>query len=243
MVGLTKRKAWVLVIIVAAFGTILGVLVSGVAFAVVIAVTLTLINWILVPIYRPRAITKFRSREKELQKSWSKFRVEGMSLTYAEGQWRTVAIILLILTSFAAFVFAIIAVDNVTGFLGPSPTRSPPLSVGTWLVVACAFFGLTFLPAWVFAYIQITKTCHEVTSRGIRKGSPWSKSFFATWDDIESMSYRYMSDSYIIRTSKGTIKMRAGLDGISFFLQLVSENVPTEKTRQAFHPRRRYINW
>ena len=170
-------------------------------------------------------------REIELKKSWDEFRVRGKLLTYPDWYWRTAAILFAV-TAFLVFGVLIVAVVNVTSVPPPS---QPGLAIG----ISAFFAALWFLPPWV-AFIQFTKVGHEVTSTGIRKGSPWSRSFFARWDEVESVSYSYFWDSYIIRTAKGTIRMRAFLDGITFLLEMVSENVSPEKNREAFIRKRRY---
>ncbi len=82
----------------------------------------------------------------------------------------------------------------------------------TWFVIV-GFFFLFSLPFT----IELFGVHHGLTDRGIRKGSPWSKRFFVQWDEVSSVKYSSLYEGYVVRTSKGTIRLSSYLPGIGEF--------------------------
>lgn len=83
---------------------------------------------------------------------------------------------------------------------------------GTWLVIV-AFFLLFSLPFT----IELFGVSHRLTEHGIRKCSPWSKKFFAGWEELSSVKYSGVYEGYVVRTPKGTIRLSSYLRGIGEF--------------------------
>ncbi len=93
-----------------------------------------------------------------------------------------------------------------------------------WLTVTTFFllFSFPFL-------IEFFGVSHRLAQDGIRKGSPWSRKFFARWEDFISVQYSMASSGYILRTTKGTIRLPIYLRGIHEVLGGMAEHLPQNK--------------
>jgi len=192
--------------------------INVVVGAVVLSLLISIPSTLTLPWAKERYMRKIRLREQELKKSWDKFRVQGKVLTYPEDMWKSVmGLFILPLYVIFAFGMALIAAAHYH-----------PEDVGGLISVMLIFAALTAIWPWLW-FIRVYSVAHEVTCAGIRKTSLFSKSFSASWDEVNSITYSYWRDSYVLHTNKGIIRIRGISDGIKFFLQMVSENVPPER--------------
>jgi hypothetical protein len=199
------------------------------AFAAVVAFLIGISSSILGRRLRARLGTECEAREEEQRASWSIYRTEGKIMSYPNVALRA-SLGLFAITTYAVFGLTLLYICVATGVLVLSSPRS-------FIAVWGFLVALTFIPPWL-SFINVRKVAHEVSSKGMKKRSPWSRSFFVTWKEVRSVSYNYSLDSYIVKTDKGTIRVRAILDGIDFLLQMVSEHVPEEKRPKLMSGRR-----
>jgi len=175
--------------------------------------------------WRPGYWRAFTLREFELRKSWDRYRTEGLLMTYPR-MWKTLPFFVFGLI-ISVFVIALIAILQGV----PHPTESSTSDV-TALVIFFLFLGV--VPSMFF--IEAFGSDCMISVSEIRKLSPWSRKICARWSEVQSVSYDPRLKSYMVKTSKGTIRVRAVLQGIGFFLEIVSEKVPLEKRSGGYHP-------
>jgi len=221
-----KRKTWLkigIVIAIASIGTLLLAFLSGIALAIGFGVLLAVINSIVGPMASEKPMMRLRNRETELRKSWNEFRVKGKLLYYPEWVGRRLIGVGFILAGFMVYVAIILALAIAADVIPASPSQNRSVLEGVAFVAA-----MLLIAPWI-TFIQVTKTAHEVSSSGLRRGSPWARSIHVSWGEVKGVSYSPWTDSYIVTTDKGKIKLRGVLDGIDFFKEMVSINVPPEK--------------
>jgi hypothetical protein len=69
---------------------------------------------------------------------------------------------------------------------------------------------ILILPLFIEAY----GTRFIVTKEGISKQSPWSKNFFARWDEMREIKYNRQSGGYVIKTMTGKLRLDPFLSGL-----------------------------
>jgi len=221
-----KRKTWLkigIVVAIASIGVLLLLFLSGIAFAIGFGVLLAVINSIVGPMASEKPMMRLRNREAELRKSWDEFRVKGKLLYYPEWVGRRLIGVGFTLAGFMVFMVVILAIAISAHVIPASPSQNRSV-LGVFAVIAAV---LLIVP-WI-TFIQVTKTGHEISSIGLRRGSPWARSIYVSWGEVREISYSLLTDSYVVSTDKGKIKLRAVLDGIDFFKEMVSVNVPLER--------------
>jgi hypothetical protein len=87
-----------------------------------------------------------------------------------------------------------------------------------------------FAPPWI-VYVDAMGSACQVGPEGISKISPWTKGFFARWDDVESVSYVEWTNSYTVRTRLGIIRIGSAMEGIDFFEKTIARNVPAARRK------------
>ena len=87
------------------------------------------------------------------------------------------------------------------------------------------FFGI-FLSFAGPGLIEFFGVSHRLTPQGIRKGSPWSRKFFARWDEIRGISYSLSFDGFVLQTPRGKIRVSRYLSGLEDFVLAIWRNVP-----------------
>lgn len=171
------------------------------------------------------------AREKELEKSRKESGTDRTILTYPEIV-RKRSVIASLVFSVAIFFFASILGLVIAFGVAPGPGQTGAVMLCLLTVVACA------APPWI-VYIGMSRTSVEITSSGLNRLSPWHRKRSITWNEIEKVSYSYLLDVYVIRTSKGKIRIRALLEGVGFFLEMMERHVPRRR-RMALEDRRRW---
>jgi len=197
-------------------------LTSGIWVAVVVAVVGSAIGAILSARWRPRYWKKFNQQESESRQSWDKFRADGLKMTYPK-TWKRGALLAL-----GLFVSTLI-LGLMAIMIAPSPSSSSD-------VIALVIFFLFLSPVPLMLLMEVYGADCYVSATEIRKKSPWSRSVRASWNDVQFVRYERGNKSYFITTDKETIRVRAVLQGIGFFLQIMSEQVPQEKRSGGYHP-------
>ena len=221
-----KRKTWFkigLVVAIASIGVLSLLFLSGIAFAIGFGVLLAVLNPIVGSMASEKPMMRLRNREAELRKSWDEFRVKGKLLYYPEWVGRRLIGVGFILAGFMVFMVVILAIAISADVIPASPSQNRSV-LGVFVVIAAA---LLIVP-WI-TFIQVTKTGHEVSSLGLRRGSPWARSFYVSWGEVKEVSYSSLTDSFVVTTDKGKVKVRSVLDGIDFFKEMVLTNVPLER--------------
>ena len=221
-----KRKTWFkvgIVVALASIGVLLLLFLSGVAFAIGLGVLLAVINSIVGPMASEKPMMRLRNREAELKKSWDEFRIKGKLLYYPEWVGRRLILAGFIGSGFCVYLVVILAIAISADAIPASPSQNQSV-----LEVFAAIATVLLIVPWI-TFIQVTKTGHEVSSSGLRRGSPWARSLSVGWGEVKEVSYSQWTDSYVVTTDKGNIKLRGVLDGIGFFKEMVSKNVPSEK--------------
>jgi len=120
-------------------------------------------------------------------------------------------------------VFLTAAAIESGGFQDMEATESSETWPGFLLVFAVysAFVMPGAIEAWGVG--------HGITRKGIRKGSPWSRDFYAGWEDVESITFNASGQYLVIRTSKGIIRVSTWLHGLGDLAIAIIGNVPKDK--------------
>lgn len=86
--------------------------------------------------------------------------------------------------------------------------------------------------------IETFSVAHRITKVGIKKHTPWTKDFYITWGEIDSITYDNFNKWFVIKCYLGTLRLSVFLNGIGDFAQAVEEKVPRpkwEKVRDLIH--------
>ena len=81
----------------------------------------------------------------------------------------------------------------------------------TQIFLMVGLYLILIVPMFIEAY----GTRFIVTKEGIFKQSPWSRDFFARWDEMREIKYSKQSGGYVIKTVKGNLKFEPFLSGLS----------------------------
>jgi hypothetical protein len=200
-------------------------LTLGITIAAITALLGNALGLILAAKWRPRYWRAFALQESELRKSWDRYRTEGLLMTYPK-MWKTLPF----------FVFGIIISVFVIALIAILQGASHPTESSTNDVTALVIFSLFLGVVPSILFIEAFGSDCWVSASEIRKLSPWSRKTCARWNEVQSVSYDKRLKSYMVKTNMGTIRVRAVLQGIGFFLQIVSEEVALEKRSGGFHP-------
>lgn len=196
----------------------------GITIAAITALLGNALGLVLAARWRPRYWRAFALRESELRKSWDKYRTEGLLITYPR-MWKILPLFMFGII-ISIFVIALIAILQGV----PHTTES---STGDVAALVIFFLLLCVVPSMFF--IEAFGSDCWVSASEIKRLSPWSRKVCARWNEVQSVSYDRRLKSYMVRTNKGTVRVRAVLQGIGFFLQIVSEKVALEKRSGGFH--------
>lgn len=180
------------------------------ASALLIAIVGALIGTIL----KAWLQTQHQERELRRDKRSMDFYAEGVTLTYGRPARLYPLGLAVAFLSMAVVMFVGRAVNNYP------PLVEPKYEIATF---ATMLFLISLMPWLVF--IQAFGVRHIVTTQGIFKRSPWSRPFFASWDQIKDVTRSYWLDAYMIRTSAGTIIVRSTLENISYLEEMMAKKI------------------
>ncbi|MFA5897020.1 MAG: hypothetical protein WC985_09005 [Thermoplasmata archaeon] len=96
-----------------------------------------------------------------------------------------------------------------------------------FFIVAVILLALV-LPLWAFS-VEVFGAEYHVTPDGIRKHSPWTRNFFARWDEIESVSRNQVLEWTTIRTTNGKIRVHDYIGNRFALLKALVDSVPRER--------------
>ncbi len=113
-------------------------------------------------------------------------------------------------------------------FVGPaqgfgSPSLLDPSSLALVVVLAVLVF-----PIWALS-VEVFGAEYHVSAEGIRKHSPWTRNFFARWDDVESLGYNPSLQWTVLRTRSGTIRIQDLIRNKEALVRALESNVPAER--------------
>jgi len=200
-------------------------LTYGIAVAAIVAFLGNVLGLILAAKWQPRYWKEFKLRESKLRESWDRFRTEGLVMAYPR-MWKRLPFFMF------GLIVSLFVVLLMADLQSPRPLGESYASDVTVLVIFFLLLGV--VPSMFF--IEAFGSDCMVSVSEIRKLSPWSRKICARWSEVQSVSYDPRLKSYMVKTSKGTIRVRAVLQGIGFFLEIVSEKVPLEKRSGGYHP-------
>ncbi len=81
--------------------------------------------------------------------------------------------------------------------------------------------------------VEAFGTAHILSPEGLRKRSPWSKPFSVRWEEIESIAYSRSAEWFVVKTSKGKIRLHRYLSGLGDLAEAVRTHVPPERWSKA----------
>jgi hypothetical protein len=193
-------------------------LTSGVLVATLVAVAGSVGGALLIPRVRGRYWKTFIKREIELSRSWDGLRENGLRLTYPKGIKRFAWATLIVMEGGMFGPLLLVVLSD----LDPSSPIGLTIIGLVLTSLACACVPSVLLKE---AYGNDI----EVSSSGLKKKGLLSRGFFASWEEVQSISYNRWRRSYVVETSRGRIRVVPVLQGIGFFLKTVPEKVPLEK--------------
>jgi hypothetical protein len=157
-------------------------------------------------------------REFRRDKESMDFYADGVTLTYG----RAARLYPFAIAGFMLFNASIMLVARVSNDY--PPLVEPQYEWMTFLVM---LFLLGVLPWLILVHAYGVR--HLVTPQGIVRRSPWSKPLFVTWDEVENASFSELFDAYVLRTSKGSVRVRRTLENISYLEEMLWNNVPQNR--------------
>jgi len=157
-------------------------------------------------------------REFRRDKESMGFYAEGVRLTYG----RAARLYPFVIAGFMLFNAMIMLVAK-------EMNDYPPLVEPQyeWTAFLLLLFLLGILPWLIFVHAYGVR--HLVTPQGIVRRSPWTKPLLVTWDEVENASVSNLFDAYVLRTSKGIIRVRRTLENISYLEGMIWNKVPQNR--------------
>lgn len=91
-------------------------------------------------------------------------------------------------------------------------------------------YAILFVVFWtaltaVFA-AEAFGVAFEMDARGIRKRSPWSRGFYASWDEVKYVHFDARWEWYVVETLKGRMRLSLLLNGLDDFRSYAREHLP-----------------
>lgn len=197
---------------------------SGVVLAALVALIGNTIGLIIAAKWRSKYWKEFKNREIQLTRAWNKQRTQELTLTYPR-MWKRFPL-LMFGVILSLFVISLVVIVD-----GRHHSESYSSDVAALVI---SFFLAGIVPSVLFAEAY-SSDC-RISESALCRMSLWTGDFCVRWDEIESVVYNTRLKSYLVTTSKGTIRVRATLQGIGAFLEVVCERIPPWKRSGGFHP-------
>jgi len=171
---------------------------------------LIIIEIILISIFLSaffRVLIGFAKRSKNIKDHKGSYSVE-----YGKGAKKFIFGLII----FFAILFVIVAylIKSTRQYNDEEETMIFLTLIGLYLIfvllIICEVYGIHFI----------------VTKEGIYKKSPWSRNFFARWENMQTIKYDILQvGGYTIKTTKGKIRLNPFLSGLNNLLQDTTQNM------------------
>ena len=170
--------------------------------------------------YLAKALERQRIREIEIGDYIKSHALERYVMKYPPTMLRA-AMSLFAVTGYFIFLIVVLVLLKLSG---TDEGSIDPRAIIVLAIIALA----SFIPPWV-GFIRFVGLSYEVSASGITTDSPFGGKTHTSWGEVRKVTYSYLLDSYVIKTDERTLRIRAILEGIDFFLDNVKRNVPAAR--------------
>jgi len=156
-----------------------------------------------------------RAKEAASPPSEEEFRSKVLELRYSgRFKWAPFAW-LMVLFFLALLVYTGISTEATVS------RREQARIIVVWYLIMCTI-------AW-YSFIVFYKPSVRISDAGIEKPRFLRRGFTVGWNEVESISYPWWLEAFVVKTAKGTLIVGRNVDCLDYFIKIAKAKVPESK--------------